>query len=48
VQIIGHDRGARVAFRLTVDNPEFVSSAMFMDVVTTNTIFAGLFASSAF
>ena len=45
---IGHDRGARVAYRLAIDNPELVSSTMFMDIVPTNTVFTELSASLAF
>ena len=45
---IGHDRGARVAYRLAIDNPELVCSTMFMDIVPTNTVFTELSASLAF
>ena len=45
---IGHDRGARVAYRLAIDNPELVWSTMFMDIVPTNTVFTELSASLAF
>jgi len=46
--IIGHDRGARVAYRLAIDHPELVSSVMFMDIVPTYRVFAELSASLAF
>ena len=46
--IIGHDRGARVAYRLAVDHPELVSSVMFMDIVPTHRVFSELSASLAF
>ena len=46
--IIGHDRGARVAYRLAIDHPELVSSVMFMDIVPTQIVFAELSASLAF
>ena len=46
--IIGHDRGARVAYRLAIDHPELVSSVMFMDIVPTHRVFSDLSASLAF
>ena len=46
--IIGHDRGARVAYRLAIDHPELVSSVMFMDIVPTHMVFSELSASLAF
>ena len=46
--IVGHDRGARVAYRLGIDHPELVSSAMFMDIVPTFRVFYELSASLAF
>ena len=46
--IIGHNRGARVAYRLAIDHPELVSSVMFMDIVPTHRVFADLSASLAF
>ena len=46
--IIGHDRGARVAYRLAIDHPELVSSVMFLDIVPTQIVFAELSASLAF
>jgi len=46
--IIGHDRGARVAYRLAIDHPELVSSVMFMDIIPTYRVFAELSASLAF
>jgi len=48
VHIIGHDRGARVAYRLAIDHPELVSSVMFMDIVPTYKVFSELSASLAF
>ena len=46
--IIGHDRGARVAYRIAIDHPELVASVMFMDIVPTRRIFSELTASLAF
>lgn len=33
--VVGHDRGARVAYRLTLDHPEIVTHLVSLDVVTT-------------
>ena len=33
--VVGHDRGARVAYRLTLDHPERVTHLVSLDVVTT-------------
>ena len=46
--IIGHDRGARVAYRLAIDHPDLVSSVMFMDIVPTRRVFSELSGSLAF
>ena len=48
VHIVGHYRGARVAYRLAVDNSKLVSSTIFMNIVPTNTVFTELYASLAF
>ena len=45
---IGHDRGARVVYRLAIDHPELVSSAMLMDIVPTHKVFSELSAALAF
>jgi haloacetate dehalogenase len=31
--VVGHDRGARVAWRLTVEHPDLVTRAVFLDIV---------------
>ena len=46
--IIGHDRGARVVYRLAIDHPELVSSVMFMDIIPTYRVFSELSASLRF
>lgn len=40
--LVGHDRGARVAHRLTLDAPEPVQSVTLMDIVPTHTLLADL------
>ncbi|KAL2834375.1 Alpha/Beta hydrolase protein [Aspergillus cavernicola] len=39
--VVGHDRGARVAYRLAFDSPERVSKVVVVDVVPTASMFAG-------
>lgn len=36
--VIGHDRGARAAYRLALDNPEMISSLTIMDIVPTDVL----------
>lgn len=36
---VGHDRGARVGHRLTLDYPEAVSKAVFVDIAPTSTMY---------
>ena len=38
--VVGHDRGARVGYRLAYDRPECVASLAILDVVATGDIFA--------
>ncbi|KAL4774492.1 Alpha/Beta hydrolase protein [Aspergillus nidulans var. acristatus] len=38
--VVGHDRGARVAYRLAFDNPERLSKVVVVDVVPTAAMFA--------
>jgi haloacetate dehalogenase len=37
--LAGHDRGARVAFRLALDHPEAVSHLAVLDIVPTTTLY---------
>lgn len=37
--LVGHDRGARVAHRLTLDHPDAVASLTVMDIIPTATMF---------
>lgn len=39
--VLGHDRGARVAYRLAFDNPERVSKVIVVDIVPTASMFQG-------
>jgi len=39
-QVAGHDRGARVAFRMALDHPDRVSRVAFMDILPTHHVFA--------
>jgi haloacetate dehalogenase len=39
-QVAGHDRGARVAFRMAIDHPETVTRVAFMDILPTHHVFA--------
>lgn len=38
--LVGHDRGARVAHRLAVDQPQAVTRVCVLDIVPTHTLFA--------
>ncbi|MDA7428613.1 alpha/beta hydrolase [Primorskyibacter aestuariivivens] len=40
--LVGHDRGARVAHRLTLDAPDRIISLTLMDIVPTHTLLADL------
>jgi haloacetate dehalogenase len=40
--LVGHDRGARVALRLTLDHPDAVSRLALLDIVPTSTIYSTL------
>lgn len=40
--LIGHDRGARVSHRLTLDAPERFKTVTLMDIVPTHTLFSNL------
>jgi haloacetate dehalogenase len=37
--VVGHDRGARVAHRLALDNPDQVAKLAVLDIVPTHTVF---------
>ncbi|MEM1400915.1 MAG: alpha/beta hydrolase [Pseudomonadota bacterium] len=37
--VVGHDRGARVAYRLTLDNPDRVEKLAVLDIIPTLTVF---------
>jgi haloacetate dehalogenase len=37
--VVGHDRGARVAFRMALDDPDRVSRLALLDIVPTRTIY---------
>ena len=39
--VCGHDRGGRVAHRLTLDHPQAVSKLMLLDISPTSTMYAG-------
>ena len=39
-QVAGHDRGARVAYRMAIDHPEVVRRVAFMDILPTHHVFA--------
>jgi haloacetate dehalogenase len=38
-RVVGHDRGARVAHRLTVDQPQAVQCLSVLDIIPTHTLF---------
>lgn len=40
--VVGHDRGARVAYRLALDHPEGVARLVTLDIVPTYTTFAAM------
>jgi haloacetate dehalogenase len=40
--VAGHDRGARVAYRLALDRPEVVTKLAVLDIVPTYTLYASL------
>jgi haloacetate dehalogenase len=40
--VAGHDRGARVAYRLALDRPEVVTKLAVLDIVPTYTLFASI------
>jgi len=40
--VIGHDRGARVAHRMSLDHPEKVTKLTLLDIVPTRTVFASI------
>lgn len=46
--VAGHDRGARVAYRLALDHPEAVSQLAILDVVPTADVWAAFDADRAF
>lgn len=46
--VVGHDRGARVAYRLTLDHPEAVERIAVLDVVPTAEMWANAHARSAY
>jgi haloacetate dehalogenase len=39
--VVGHDRGARVAYRLALDHPERVARLVVLDIVPTGAMWAG-------
>jgi haloacetate dehalogenase len=45
--VVGHDRGARVAHRMTLDHPERVSRVAMLDIVPTYDVFAAVDAQTA-
>ena len=40
--VVGHDRGARVAYRLALDHPERIARLVTLDIVPTYAIFAAM------
>ena len=40
--VVGHDRGARVAYRMALDHPEQVTKLAVLDIVPTHTMFANV------
>jgi haloacetate dehalogenase len=40
--VIGHDRGARVAYRLALDHPEIIQSLCVLDIVPTYSMYHGM------
>lgn len=45
--IMGHDRGARIAYRMALDTPEAVASAIILDILPTKEVWDRLTAASA-
>ena len=45
--VAGHDRGARVAYRLALDHPESVDRLAVLDIIPTAEVWAGVTAESA-
>jgi haloacetate dehalogenase len=45
--VMGHDRGARVAYRLALDHPEVVSRLIALDILPTAEVWARMTAASA-
>jgi haloacetate dehalogenase len=39
--VIGHDRGARVAYRMALDHPELVAKLVVLDIIPTGAMWAG-------
>ena len=39
--VVGHDRGARVAYRMALDHPECVAKLVVLDIVPTGAMWAG-------
>ena len=46
-RLAGHDRGARVSYRLALDHPEAVEQLILMDIVRTGVMFANVDATTA-
>ena len=46
-EVMGHDRGARVAYRMALDTPEAVAAAIILDILPTKEVWDRLTASSA-
>jgi haloacetate dehalogenase len=45
--LVGHDRGARVAYRMALDMPECVDRVVLIDILPTAEVWSGLRAASA-
>ena len=46
-RVMGHDRGARVAYRLALDSPEVIEQLIVLDILPTSEVWAHLTAESA-
>jgi haloacetate dehalogenase len=46
-EVMGHDRGARVAYRMALDSPEAIAGAVILDILPTMEVWDRLTASSA-
>ena len=46
-EVMGHDRGARVAYRMALDSPEAVAGALILDILPTKEVWDRLTAASA-